>query len=185
MNTGLQEAHNLAWKIARVCRGQASARLLQTYESERRPVAEGILKFTDRLFNVALGQRRALLKLRPVLAPLVFSQKWILRRAFYRVSQLGISLAPNAILQKARWGELAVGARMPNLDGLHAHLAHPGHTLVRFNDGPMLETSDLDAREHKVDRPGDRTMVVRPDGVIGDIARTVADLEAYVARVSQ
>ena len=40
MNTGLQDAFNLGWKLALVCRGEAGAGLLDTYEAERRPVAE-------------------------------------------------------------------------------------------------------------------------------------------------
>ncbi|WP_283133371.1 FAD-dependent monooxygenase [Rhizohabitans arisaemae] len=39
-NTGIQDAHNLAWKLAAVLRGQAGAALLGTYDAERRPVAE-------------------------------------------------------------------------------------------------------------------------------------------------
>ncbi|MEE8556746.1 MAG: FAD-dependent monooxygenase [Myxococcota bacterium] len=39
MNTGLQDAHNLAWKLAGVLDGWATDRLLDTYETERRPVA--------------------------------------------------------------------------------------------------------------------------------------------------
>jgi len=38
-NTGVQDAHNLAWKLARVLKGEAPAALLATYETERRPVA--------------------------------------------------------------------------------------------------------------------------------------------------
>jgi putative polyketide hydroxylase len=38
-NTGIQDAHNLAWKLAMVMRGLAGPRLLATYEAERRPVA--------------------------------------------------------------------------------------------------------------------------------------------------
>ncbi|MDI1455030.1 FAD-dependent monooxygenase [Streptomyces sp. ATE26] len=38
-NTGIQDAHNLAWKIAAVLRGWAGPGLLDTYETERRPVA--------------------------------------------------------------------------------------------------------------------------------------------------
>ena len=60
MNTGIQDAHNLAWKIAAVVRGHSSASLLETYESERRPVAlrntalsvenfEGVLKIPNAL----------------------------------------------------------------------------------------------------------------------------------------
>jgi 2,4-dichlorophenol 6-monooxygenase len=40
MNTGIQDAHNLAWKLATVDRGVAAASLLETYERERRPVAQ-------------------------------------------------------------------------------------------------------------------------------------------------
>lgn len=39
-NTGVQDAHNLAWKLARVLRGEAPAALLATYEAERRTVAK-------------------------------------------------------------------------------------------------------------------------------------------------
>lgn len=38
MNTGIQDAHNLAWKIAAVMKGIAPSSLLSTYEMERRPV---------------------------------------------------------------------------------------------------------------------------------------------------
>ena len=43
MNTGLQDAHNLGWKLAHVCRGEAGETLLDSYQAERRPVAELIV----------------------------------------------------------------------------------------------------------------------------------------------
>ncbi len=43
MNTGLQDAYNLGWKLADVCQGEAGDALLDSYESERRPVAEMIV----------------------------------------------------------------------------------------------------------------------------------------------
>jgi 2-polyprenyl-6-methoxyphenol hydroxylase-like FAD-dependent oxidoreductase len=43
MNTGLQDAFNLGWKLALVCRGEAGVGLLDTYEAERRPVAERVV----------------------------------------------------------------------------------------------------------------------------------------------
>lgn len=39
LNSGIQDAHNIAWKIAAVVKGQAGLDLLKTYEAERRPVA--------------------------------------------------------------------------------------------------------------------------------------------------
>jgi 2-polyprenyl-6-methoxyphenol hydroxylase-like FAD-dependent oxidoreductase len=38
-NTGIQDAHNLAWKLAAVLRGSSTPALLETYDAERRPVA--------------------------------------------------------------------------------------------------------------------------------------------------
>ena len=38
-NTGIEDAHNLAWKLATVLRGEAAPALLDTYEAERRPIA--------------------------------------------------------------------------------------------------------------------------------------------------
>ncbi|MBI1279426.1 MAG: 3-(3-hydroxyphenyl)propionate hydroxylase [Anaerolineaceae bacterium] len=45
MNTGIQDAYNLGWKLAHVLRG-APESLLDTYESERLPVAKGVLDST-------------------------------------------------------------------------------------------------------------------------------------------
>jgi 2,4-dichlorophenol 6-monooxygenase len=57
LNTGVQDAHNLAWKLAAVLAGRASPELLATYEMERRPVArhnaEQSLRNATRLFQVA------------------------------------------------------------------------------------------------------------------------------------
>jgi hypothetical protein len=40
MNTGLQDAHNLAWKLAAFTKGEAGKALLDSYEQERLPVAQ-------------------------------------------------------------------------------------------------------------------------------------------------
>jgi 2-polyprenyl-6-methoxyphenol hydroxylase-like FAD-dependent oxidoreductase len=49
MNTGMQDAFNLAWKLAAVVDGQAGDSLLDSYEAERLPVADQVIKFTNRL----------------------------------------------------------------------------------------------------------------------------------------
>jgi 2-polyprenyl-6-methoxyphenol hydroxylase-like FAD-dependent oxidoreductase len=46
MNTGIQDAYNLGWKLALVVRGCAPHSLLETYERERRAVAEDVIKLT-------------------------------------------------------------------------------------------------------------------------------------------
>jgi 2-polyprenyl-6-methoxyphenol hydroxylase-like FAD-dependent oxidoreductase len=49
MNTGMQDAFNLAWKLAAVIGGQAGGGLLDSYQAERYPVAQSMIKFTERL----------------------------------------------------------------------------------------------------------------------------------------
>lgn len=46
MNTGIQDAHNLAWKLALVLRGQAGEALLDTYDQERRPIGQANADFS-------------------------------------------------------------------------------------------------------------------------------------------
>jgi len=55
MNTGLQDAYNLAWKLALVTSGRADAALLDSYEAERIPVASRLLSSTDRAFSAIVS----------------------------------------------------------------------------------------------------------------------------------
>lgn len=55
MNTGLQDAFNLGWKLARVCRGAADAALLDTYEAERRPVGLEVVNRTSQRMAAAIA----------------------------------------------------------------------------------------------------------------------------------
>ncbi len=67
-NTGIHDAHNLAWKIAFVLKGNASERLLDTYATERKPVAE----FTvEQAFARYIGRTAPWLKPTQTAAPLV------------------------------------------------------------------------------------------------------------------
>lgn len=54
MNMGIQDAYNLAWKLALVMRGAGQPALLESYEPERRPIAEGVVRGTDRGTRTAL-----------------------------------------------------------------------------------------------------------------------------------
>jgi 3-(3-hydroxy-phenyl)propionate hydroxylase len=56
LNSGIRDAANLSWKLAAVVRGEADERLLDTYESERRPHAEASTKLSVRLGRVMMSQ---------------------------------------------------------------------------------------------------------------------------------
>lgn len=55
MNTGVQDAHNLAWKLAMVLKGAAPESLLDTYQAERQPVAEANMRLSFANFHEALA----------------------------------------------------------------------------------------------------------------------------------
>jgi 2-polyprenyl-6-methoxyphenol hydroxylase-like FAD-dependent oxidoreductase len=58
MNLGMQDAYNLAWKLALVARGRAPESLLDSYEPERRPIANAVLEESDRQQKTAMIEGR-------------------------------------------------------------------------------------------------------------------------------
>jgi hypothetical protein len=59
MNTGIHDAHNLAWKLAAVLKGWVDPSLLETYESERRPVGLRNVKRSDTRRSIGRQQGEA------------------------------------------------------------------------------------------------------------------------------
>ena len=94
MNTGLQDAYNLAWKLALVVKDQAEVALLDTYEEERVPVARMLLNSTDRAFRLVVSDSRLAglfrTKILARIAAFAMSRTRIQRFAFGVVSQTGI-----------------------------------------------------------------------------------------------
>ena len=94
MNTGLQDAYNLGWKLALVVKGEAEAVLLDSFEEERLPVARRLLETTDRAFRLVVsdnwlaGLFRTQILAR--IAAFAMSLGPIQRIAFRVVSQTGI-----------------------------------------------------------------------------------------------
>lgn len=94
MNTGLQDAANLAWKLAAVIKGGAPDALLDTYHSERWPIGQKLLEVTDRLFERMTSQSPLAARIRNLVVPVVagaMSRFEAARaRAFHFISELGI-----------------------------------------------------------------------------------------------
>lgn len=94
MNTGLQDAYNLAWKLALVIQGRADAALLDSYQAERLPVAQRLLRTTDRAFRLVVSDNplAGILRTQVLarIAAFAMSRPLIQRAAFRIVSQTGI-----------------------------------------------------------------------------------------------
>jgi 2-polyprenyl-6-methoxyphenol hydroxylase-like FAD-dependent oxidoreductase len=120
MNTGLQDAYNLAWKLALVVRGLAGESLLDTYEKERIPVAQRLLRTTDRGFNLVVSDSwlAGLLRTRVIAKVAAFAMKLerARRTAFRTISQIGIRYRKGPLsetLAVAGEGAPRAGDRLP------------------------------------------------------------------------
>lgn len=71
MNTGLQDAYNLAWKLALVLRGRGRDTLLDTYTEERITIARNSVRTTDRAFDIVTSQNFLLKNFRLFVMPLM------------------------------------------------------------------------------------------------------------------
>jgi 2-polyprenyl-6-methoxyphenol hydroxylase-like FAD-dependent oxidoreductase len=94
MNTGIQDATNLAWKLAHTLHG-ADPAPLNTYDSERAPIGRMVLRMSDRAFTIATATnpiaRLARTRLAPALLPLALKASKPRAYLFRTVSQLGIT----------------------------------------------------------------------------------------------
>lgn len=119
MNTGIQDAYNLAWKLALVIRGQADELILKTYNEERLENARHLLKTTDRMFEFAAGTDWLLEFLRTTVLPPI--ARYILhldpvRKFFFPlVSQIGINYRHSSLSEHTGDEDFDVkaGDRMP------------------------------------------------------------------------
>lgn len=98
MNTGLQDAFNLAWKLAFVIKHKAKPELLDTYSPERSGISKGFARYADTVFRIVTSNNVALIFFRlnvlkvfwKVLFPLM-EKRSVFRRAFFKsISQIGI-----------------------------------------------------------------------------------------------
>jgi len=103
MNTGLQDAYNLAWKLAMVLSNRADDALLDTYESERRPFAQKLLATTDRAFRIVVSENWFAGMLRthivPSVAAIAMKRTKVKKAAFLTLSQIGIRYRDSSLSQ--------------------------------------------------------------------------------------
>lgn len=126
MNTGIQDAVNLAWKIALVLRG-VSDELLDTYQQERYPVERGVLRQTDFLINMVGAHGGVGAVLRDRVAPVVSRLGLVRRNAGRIVSEIAIRYHDSPIIEDHLLpGGPSAGSRAP--DAI-ARLLPAGHSV--------------------------------------------------------
>ena len=187
MNTGIQDAYNLAWKLAYRIKYNMKDEFLETYNSERTGNAANLLRTTDRLFEAITGANRFLnfirLNIFPALAGVLLRNKFFNKRVFPLLSMTSIAYPDSALTLKSSMGKVKAGQRMPYFvfsDGknIYDYLMDPGFKLLYFGKAqgnfeqvpqlkyPVSTFSFTEIPERFFKSAGDFYVLLRPDNHI-------------------
>jgi 2-polyprenyl-6-methoxyphenol hydroxylase-like FAD-dependent oxidoreductase len=184
MNTGIMDAHNLAWKLALVVSGRSPEGLLDTYGAERAPVAANVLALTHALVRLGTLNRPVPRAARNAIIPAAGRLAPLQRRAVRRISHIHVSYAGSPLTRPDRsHGGVRPGQRLPDLevfgDGrttrLYEVLRHGRHVLLMQGPSPGRGLpAGLDAWRDQIEvaevadglRPAGNVYLVRPDGYV-------------------
>lgn len=202
MNTGLQDAYNLAWKLALVLRGEADARLLETYHEERYPNARKLVNTTDRIFSGFIASERGWTGwvrdwVVPIVAPLIMRTKQMRKRGFALLSQTSLTYRTRSLNVDQIGGKLRAGDRFPwfqvNGQDVFYQLSAARFTLFALGDWTdHIATLDplrsslidvvyvADRAAYWAARLKEGLYLVRPDGYIGLATNTPEEVAPYM-----
>lgn len=175
MNTGIQDAFNLGWKLAAVVNGHAHRRLLDSYADERAPVARRLVKGTRRATRMTLLRNPITTAARRHIAPHITPRpalQRVLRRA---LTQLDVSYRDGS--GGSTDDRITVGDRFPDIGLLHP----TKYTLLVHGTEPPPRLADYSALvdvRHVPDGVG--LTLVRPDGYIAVLADDADAVSAYL-----
>ncbi|MDQ0601688.1 2-polyprenyl-6-methoxyphenol hydroxylase-like FAD-dependent oxidoreductase [Streptomyces canus] len=186
MNTGLQDAANLSWKLAAAVQGWAPDGLLDTYETERHPVGKAVLRSSGGLVRLARAQSPALRAVRALVSAVGNTVGPARRKALGQISGIGYRYPA------LRGAHRLTGTRVPDvaLAGGRLHEALRGGRFVLITPDPQAY-EDPGTRKDRLTvecwASGRRTTVlVRPDGYVAwaaDAPDATAIEEAVAAAV--
>jgi 2-polyprenyl-6-methoxyphenol hydroxylase-like FAD-dependent oxidoreductase len=175
MNTGIQDAMNLGWKLGAAVHGRAPGWLLDSYQAERHPVGARVLRLTDAFNQLVLGRSKLRKAVQRLAIRTVVRIPRARRALVGRLSGIGIGY-PRRSRVDSPW----VGRRMPDVacDGgrLYEKLRDGRFALVsRSGAVPAGWADRVDAvRCQATNLP--EVVLVRPDGYVAWAGS--ADVEA-------
>ncbi len=127
MNTGIQDAYNLSWKLASVIHGSATPDLLKTYHEERHPIAKSVIVFSSLFLRIVTLHNRFLVALRNTIISWVSKIPFVANRLPRQMSEIDLHYRRSSIvsgslikrIQKRVWGLvgrqlLCAGDRAPD-----------------------------------------------------------------------
>jgi hypothetical protein len=104
LNTSVQDAHNLAWKLAHVVTGDADESLLDTYDAERGPVARSVIKMTNGLTHMLTLHNVEAQRVRNTIMPLLGHVHAVTRQIASQDSEIVVNYRHSPIVDEFRHG---------------------------------------------------------------------------------
>jgi hypothetical protein len=194
MNTGMQDAFNLAWKLALSTRGRAAASLLDSYSAERSAVGDEVLKAAGRLTTIGTLRNPVLQTIRNVVAHAVLGLSSVQHAFADNMGELSIGY-PHSPLNGAAHaqGGPKPGQRLAPIEGRRA-IGSGSSPRFALMAASSPEVSQLQARFGKVldselwpepggSGSGGGYWLVRPDGYVACSSSRIEDIARYVSNL--
>lgn len=189
MNTGIQDAANLAWKLAAVARG-AGELLLDSYEEERSAVGKAVLRSTERGLKIATETNPLVEAIRDTLLPVASRFEPVQNAVLGFIAETAIEYRGSSIVaDHGGDGDLRAGDRLPDLtlangrssllaqwtQARHMALALDAtdddlqslHDTLRQATVVPIRVADLDDDGQRLLGSERKLFILRPDGYIG------------------
>lgn len=158
MNSGLQDAYNLAWKLALVIKDKAKPSLLDSYQNERHPVMSHIVNQTEYLTKMALFDKNFLIRLKKFFSGTPQKKLDIINKMAMQITQLHIQYCNSPIIKynnkkitkKLKPGMRALDVYLNKTLRLYNYLHNTQHNILFFT-GMTLEKNTL-SKLRKIER---------------------------------
>jgi 2-polyprenyl-6-methoxyphenol hydroxylase-like FAD-dependent oxidoreductase len=191
MNTGMQDAFNLAWKLALVIRGTCDDHLLDSYSPERSAVGDEVLKAAGRLTSIGTLKNPAGQGIRNAIAHVMLGLPSVTHTVADTMSEVMVHYAKSPLNGPGVHGGPKPGERVRPVD---AEAPFGAGSVPRFAlCGDDMSTSEnlaarfpdlVDPRIRPALREGAFSLV-RPDGYLACSATELSVLETYLQRLSR
>jgi 2-polyprenyl-6-methoxyphenol hydroxylase-like FAD-dependent oxidoreductase len=194
MNTGMQDAFNLAWKLALVCNGACSDRLLlDSYSVERSAVGDAVLRDAGRLTSLAILRNHTAQAVRNLVGGLLFGLVPVQHAMAGKLSEISVGYSKTPLNGPQQHGleGPAPGQRLKPISGQRQPGSGGDPRFVLFarntNRAMQLCTDHPSLLDPEIRPPlhSDASWLVRADGYVAATARAGSEREIaeYLAKL--
>jgi 2-polyprenyl-6-methoxyphenol hydroxylase-like FAD-dependent oxidoreductase len=189
MNTGMQDAFNLAWKLALVVRGTCQESLLDSYSPERTYVGDEVLKAAGRLTSVATLKNPVMQTLRNAAGHVMLGLPRVTHAVAETMSEVAVHYPHSPLNGPHVHSGLRPGERVPPIDGQApvGSGAAPKFSLFAERTAAVTalatEFGELIAADIQSALHDGAISLVRPDGYLACSATDTPTIAAYLRRI--